>query len=170
MIARLAIIQRYNANYYYTIQTLPDVYSMNEPYTEFSASLFIVSFEFAGFSRHSLRLYQTKQTNCIIQSSRFGHPPIRLFQFLQRFQSYLFNFENKKAETRRDEKIAQGKWCFTEWSPDCICSGVGVVQVWAWCTPLSAWRGTHSRLAIIQSHNPNHEIKVGLLLNPCMVC
>jgi hypothetical protein len=103
MIARLAIIQRYNANYYYTIQTLTDVYSMNEPYTDFSASLFIVSFEFAGFSRHSLRLYQTKQTNCIIQSSRFGHPPIRLFQFLQRFQSYLFNFENKKAETSRDE-------------------------------------------------------------------
>ena len=103
MIARLAIIQRYNANYYYTIQTLTDVYSMNEPYTEFSASLFIVSFEFAGFSRHSLRLYQTKQTNCIIQSSRFGHPPIRLFQFLQKLQSYLLNFENKKAETRRVE-------------------------------------------------------------------
>ena len=103
MIARLAIIQRYNANYYYTIQTLTDVYSMDEPYTEFSASLFIVSFEFAGFSRHSLPLYKTKQTNCIIQSSRFGHPPIRLFQFLQRFQSYLFNFENKKAETSRVE-------------------------------------------------------------------
>ena len=133
MIARLAIIQRYNANYYYTIQTLTDVYSMNEPYTDFSASLFIVSFEFAGFSRHSLRLYQTKQTNCIIQSSSFGHPPIHLFKFLQKFQSYLFNLENKKAETRRDVAGRGRTWRLLRAS-DVSQSGLLIVsvQVWAW--------------------------------------
>ena len=136
---------------------------MNEPYTEFSASLSIVWFEFAGFSRHSLRLYpfSRKQKNPTVL---FSLPVLDIRQFVY-FNSYkdfnltfltlrtkkLRRVESRRAETRRDETGRGGTRRLLRAS-DVSQSGLLIVsvQVWAWCTPLNAWRGTHSRLAIIQ--------------------
>ena len=136
MIARLAIIQRYNANYYYTIQTLTDVYSMNEPYTEFSASLFIVSFEFAGFSRHSLRLYpfSPKQKNPTVL---FSLPVLDIRQsylFLiwrARSQEMLYGMKSRVTHLQHLYRCGRGilPWCLA--SSMTIVSDARLVSLWS---------------------------------------
>ena len=188
MIARLAIIQSHNPNYYYTIQTLTDVqngktellvarqllvlfafdrtvkYICREkgtrfqikPYTEFSASLYMVWFEIRGLFPAFIAVvshFHANKTNQLYYSvfpfwtsansfisilTEIAILPFELWE--QKSWDEAGRDETRRVETRQEEcrgvvqKIAQGKWCFTQCSPDYMfrCgrgSGVGVVCV-----------------------------------------
>ena len=97
-------------------------YSMNEPYTEFSASLSIVWFEFAGFSRHSLRLYpfSRKQNKPTVL---FSLPVLDIRQsylFLiwrARSQEMLYGMKSRVTHLQHLYRCGRGilPWCFASW-------------------------------------------------------
>ena len=100
MIARLAIIQSHNPNYYYTIQTLTDVRNGK---TKYYSCLFCFRLIEPQCMPGKRDANSNKTTDKEADTEFSASLSIRLFEFLQKFQSYLFNFEIKKGETRRVE-------------------------------------------------------------------